>query len=88
MSASSVRGKGPLCLSCETEFTATEAPIDFFITGLHTGKHFIGKQQIIMTGICRHCSTQSDDFLMREGMKQMKKIWPDAIELPDGGGLH
>ena len=81
-SASSTRGHGPMCLSCETEFTASEVPIDFLITGLNTGR------QLIMTGICSRCSAQSDDWLMQAGMKQVKKIWTDAVELPKGGEMH
>jgi hypothetical protein len=73
-------GDGPLCLTCETEFTKAELPHGFMVIG--------SGDPVLVNGICQRCCEQSSEELLKIGLNNVKRMWPDARELPDGGGQH
>jgi len=72
-SDNSPAGHGPLCLACDTEFSARVLPADFLITTPGAAKGGIG----MVTGVCTRCAAQSDAELAAIGLRRLRQIWPD-----------
>jgi hypothetical protein len=72
--AEAKRGKGPLCLNCDTEFSKAEKPYAFLAIGSGDTR--------LAAGICRSCAAQSNEDLLKIGIREAKKMWTDARELP------
>jgi hypothetical protein len=71
------RGKGALCLNCDTEFGKTTLPEDFWIITPHLVDWSSPEGKLLITGICTKCSRKSDETLETIGMRRMRSIWPD-----------
>jgi hypothetical protein len=71
------RGKGALCLNCDTEFGKTVPLEDFWIITPYLVDWSAPDGKLLITGICTKCSRKSDEMLEAIGMRRMQSIWPD-----------
>jgi hypothetical protein len=61
------RGEGPLCLGCDREFgPGRRKPEAFCIAEPH---YQSAPEQVVCTGICRHCARRANDELMATAAK-------------------
>jgi hypothetical protein len=77
------RGRGQLCLGCETEFSKTEMPDGFIIIGsIVEASH-----KVMVTAICSDCGKRSNEELLKLGSVHIKTMWADARVPPDVAAL-
>jgi hypothetical protein len=74
----SAKGRGPLCLACETEFSANETPADFLLTVPMMADWSKTNAAMMLTGICARCCQHTDEQLLAVAMKLTRGLWPDA----------
>jgi hypothetical protein len=77
-------GRGPLCLACNTEFSARLPPTDFLLTTpqmLDVSKN----RPCLVTGICARCAAQTDEQLMAAGLRWLRRVWPNMQPTGKGG---
>jgi hypothetical protein len=76
------RGKGPLCLGCETEFVRHGPwPVGFWLIHAH-GIEWTASRDAVVTGICSRCEQKNDTDLSAVGLAHMKRIWPNITTRP------
>jgi hypothetical protein len=70
----------PVCLTCPHEFQAERAlPLAWMFVRLSVNEAGIPKQMTLV-GICETCAAKDDSSLLREGLAELQKAFPDMPE--------
>jgi hypothetical protein len=85
MTSKAEPGRGPLCLTCDIEFSRqTPPPVAFVLTTPHF-KDPASEMSVLLTGVCLACARQSDDDLLAVARRHWLTSNPGARELPPEG---
>src|SRR5215471_3174742 len=70
----------PVCLSCPHEFNAEGTlPSAWMFVRLSVNEAGV-PQQMTLIGICAKCAVKDDLILLREGLDELRKAFPDVSE--------